>query len=77
MRGKQLYRNFLHKWAEVAELPPQTVGPLTPVYKKTVPLLKVAPWRILIPLSLVAAAVIALSPRWTAVQLVSLLQQGF
>lgn len=73
----RLYQSFFAKWQEVTEMPPQTVGPLTPLYKKTVPYLKVAPWRILGPLSLVLAALVALLMEVTAVQIASILQRGF
>ena len=72
-----LYTNFLQKWTEVVELPPQTVGPLTPVYKRAVPFLKVDPWRVLLPLSLILIVAIVLFLEATAVQITSILQRGF
>ena len=72
-----LYRKFKHRWEEVTELPPQTLGPLTYVYKRSVPYLKIAPWRILLPLSFVMVAAIALLLEITATQVASILQRGF
>lgn len=73
----KLYNNFKHRWQEVTELPPQTLGPLTPVYKRTVPYFKIAPWRILVPLSFIMVAAAALILEITATQVASLLQRGF
>ncbi len=72
-----LYQKFVQKWREVTDLPPQTVGPLTPIYKKTVPYLKFAPWRVLAPVSLILAAALAIILEVTSVQIASLLQRGF
>lgn len=77
MKPDPLYEKFIQKWEEVTEMPPQTVGPLTPVYKKTVPLLKIAPWRILIPLAFVVIAGLFLMLQITAAQITSILQRGF
>jgi len=77
MNSDPLYQKFVAKWEEVTDLPPQTVGPLTPFYKRTVPLFKVAPWRILAPLSLFLALAIALGFEVTVVQIATLLQRGF
>lgn len=73
----QLYQKFVAKWDEVTELPPQTIGPLTPVYKKTVPYFKYAPWRVLMPVSFIIIAAVALALEITAVQVASFLQRGF
>jgi len=72
-----LYENFYSRWQEVVELPPQTVGPLTPVYKRVAPFLKHAPWRILIPIALILVCLVALVHNLTAPQVASLLQKGF
>ena len=77
MNPDPLYQKFVAKWEEVTDLPTQAVGPFTPLYKKAVPYLKWAPWRILAPLSLILAALIALSLETTAVQIATLLQRGF
>lgn len=77
MKSDALYQKFVQKWDEVTELPPQTVGPLTPVYKRTVPIFKVAPWRLFVPLAFTLAAGFALILQVTAVQIATLLQRGF
>ena len=71
------YQKFLNKWKEVISIKPQTVGPLTPIYKKTASYLKIAPWRILIPLAFAAAILLAVILEAAILQIVSLLQKGF
>ncbi len=71
------YRKFLTIWEEAVELPPQNIGPLTPVFQKTAPFFKITPWKILIPLSFVLAIITALLLQLTAVQIASILQKGF
>lgn len=75
--SQQLFSRLSQKMSEVTEVQPQTVGPLTPVYKGATHYLKVAPWKILIPLSLVLAifALKFLGP--ISIRLVSVLQQAF
>ncbi len=72
-----LYQNFKNRWEKVMILPTQTVGPLTPIYKRTVPFLKVAPWRILIPIAFIVVAVLFFLLEITAAQITTLLQRGF
>lgn len=72
-----LYHKFYTRWEEVTLLPSQTVGPFTPLYKRAVPFLKNAPWRILIPFALVLVTAVILLLEVTAVQITSLLQQAF
>lgn len=43
MRGAT-YQKFVARWEEVVDLPPQTLGPLTPLYKALIRRLKVMPW---------------------------------
>lgn len=71
------YQKFLHRWEQVTDLPPQTVGPLTPYYKRAVKRLKVMPWPVLVGISLVSAIALygVLGSAITLV--VSLLQKGF
>jgi hypothetical protein len=72
-----LYQNFHKRWQEVMLLPPQHMGPLTPVYKRLVPYLKTAPWRILIPIALFLIALSMLLTNFTAAQVTSILQKAF
>lgn len=77
MKSDPLYEKFIKRWEEVTEVPPQTVGALTPVYKKTVPYFKVAPWRVIVPAVFIFSAFVALLLEITAVQVASILQKGF
>jgi len=43
-----LYEKLVDKWTDVTDLPPQTVGPMTPYYKMVTKRLKVMPWPLLI-----------------------------
>lgn len=72
-----LYTKFIAKWSEVTELPPQTVGPLTPLYKRAVPYFKIDPWRVIIPVALVFITVTVIILRGTAAEITSVLQLGF
>ena len=38
------YQKFVKRWEEVTDIPPQTLGPLTGVYKQITRRLKVMPW---------------------------------
>lgn len=76
MKNDPLYARFVQKWDEVTEVPPQTVGLLTPFYKRTVPYFKYAPWRIMVPFAFVTAVSIALLLEFTATQIASWLQKG-
>jgi hypothetical protein len=49
----RLYDKFVKRWEEVTELPPQTVGPLTPFYRAVVRRLKVMPWPALVLVAIV------------------------
>lgn len=71
------YKKFVARWEEVTDLPPQTLGPLTPLYKAFIRRLKVMPW----PLFLVTAALVVLAMYFligsAITLLVTLLQKGF
>jgi hypothetical protein len=72
-----LYHKFVKRWEEVTDLPPQTVGPLTPLYKKVVTKLKVMPWPLLVVGSLLTVICLYLLIGSTVTLLVSVLQRGF
>ncbi len=72
-----LYHKFVQRWEEVTDLPPQTVGPLTPYYKKVVMKLKVMPWPLLVVGSLLTVVCLYLLIGSTVTLLVSVLQRGF
>ncbi len=71
------YRKFVSKWKETMELPPQTVGPFTGLYKRITHQLKTMPIPALIIISalLVILLVLWLGPSITTI--VTLLQKGF
>lgn len=73
----KLFTNFYNRWEEVTMLPTQSLGPLTPVYKRVIPLFKNAPWRIIIPAAFVVVTLGALFIDVTAAQIASLLQRAF
>lgn len=72
-----LYQKFVKRWEEVSELPPQTLGPLTPYYKMVVKRLKVMPWPYFVAVSVVVVLGLYLIIGTTLTFLVSILQRGF
>lgn len=71
------YKKFLTRWEQVVDLPPQTLGPLTPVYKSFIRRLKVMPWPYFV-LSAAAFVLILYFLIGSAITLlVTLLQRGF
>lgn len=77
MQNTTLYQNFINKWQEVTEIPPQKVGVLTPYFKKVAPYFKSDPWKIIIPLSLLFILGVFWLVELTTPQVVSVLQTGF
>jgi hypothetical protein len=71
------YQKFVKRWQEVTDLPPQDVGPFTPVYKSITSRLKVMPWQALAALSILLVIVLYLIFGPSITKLVSLLQRGF
>lgn len=72
-----LYEKFVQRWEEVTDIPPQTLGPLTPLYKKVSKRLKVMPWPALLALSVALVGGLYLLSGPAIIRLVSLLQRGF
>lgn len=72
-----LYQKFVKRWEEVMELPPQSVGPLTPYYKKLVARLKVMPWPMFVIGSVVFVIGLYVLLGSAITILVSILQKGF
>lgn len=72
-----LYQKLVKRWEEVTDLPPQTVGPLTPYYKNAVRRLKVMPWPALVvaAIAMVVGIYFVLGSAITI--LTSILQRGF
>ena len=71
------YQKFVARWEEVTELPPQTVGPLTPAYKAIVRRLKVMPWPALVLASVITVVGIYILLGSTVTFIVTMLQRGF
>jgi hypothetical protein len=73
----QFYERFRNRWRETMDIPPQTVGPLTPLYKRVTSRLKIMPWPLLVTASaLIVVGLFFVFGGWI-IRLVSLLQRGF
>ena len=72
-----IYHKFVQRWEEVTDLPPQTVGPLTPYYKAFVRRLKVMPWPMLVGISAISIIGLYMIIGSAITLLVTLLQRGF
>ena len=77
MKNDKLYDLLVAKMHEVMVVPPQTVGPLTPIYKKVVPQFKYFPFKALLPISLFAIFMAYLMFGTWLVKLAELLQKSF
>lgn len=71
------YQKFVKRWEEVTDLPPQTVGPLTPYYKAITRRLKVMPWPLLVTTAVLFVLGMYLLLGSAVTFIVSLLQKGF
>lgn len=71
------YKKFLTRWEEVVDLPPQTLGPLTPVYKILIRRLKVMPWPYFVVTAVGIVVGLYVLIGSTVTLLVTLLQKGF
>ncbi len=71
------YQKFVRRWEEVTDIPPQTLGPLTPYYKRLVRRLKVMPWPMFVLSSLFIVLGLYVLVGSAITFLVSLLQKGF
>ncbi len=72
-----MYRRFVKRWEEVVDLPVQTVGPFTSLYKILVKRLKVMPLAALIVCSLLLVVGLYLLFGSAITILTSILQKGF
>ena len=77
MKNNKFYRELIIKMHEVSVVPPQTVGPLTPVYKKVVRELKFFPFKVIIPISFLFILFAYLIFGTWLVKLAETLQTGF
>ncbi len=71
------YQKFVKRWEEVTDLPPQTVGPFTPLYKAIARRLKVMPWPVLVFSAVIVVIGLYLLIGSAITLLVSILQRGF
>lgn len=71
------YERFVKRWEEVTDLPPQTLGPLTPHYKALVKRLKVMPWPAFVAVGVLTVVGLYFLLGTTIVFLTTLLQRGF
>lgn len=71
------YEKFLRRFEEVLDLPPQHLGPFTPLYKSFVKRVKVMPWPWFLLVSIVVVFGVYMLVGSTITLLVSLLQKGF
>jgi len=72
-----VYQRFVRRWEEVTDLPPQTLGPLTPYYKALTRRLKVMPWPLLVIFSLLVVVGLYVLLGSAVTLIVALLQRGF
>lgn len=74
---KDTYQLLVHKMHEVSELPQQTMGPLTPLYRTVIPHVKESPWRWFAVGSFATGVMFYILFGTLIVRLVSVLQHGF
>lgn len=72
-----MYQKFVKRWLEITELPPQTLGPFTPLYKTLTRRLKIMPWPAFLLISTLVVAGLYILLGTTVTFLVSILQKGF
>jgi len=65
------------RWEEVVDLPPQTLGPLTPAYKAVIGRMKAMPWLYFVLTAIGIVAGLYILAGSTITLLVTLLQKGF
>lgn len=71
------YQKFVRRWEEVTDIPPQTLGPLTPYYKRVTRRLKVMPWPVFVASSILVVIALYMLLGSAITFLVTILQRGF
>lgn len=71
------YWKFVRRWEEVTDIPPQTMGPLTALYKTVTRRLKTMPWFWYVGMSAAVALVLFGLLGQGIARLVTILQAGF
>lgn len=72
-----LFTNFMKRWEEVTELPPQRFGRFTNMYKLVTGRVKTMPWIVFFAVSAFIVGLVYIFFGSTIVWIVSLLQKGF
>lgn len=76
-KSNTTYLKFLKRWEEVTELPPQTLGPLTPLYKFVTKRMKIMPLPWFVGVSVFVAFFLFILFGSAVSSIVTLLQRGF
>ena len=71
------FEQFLRRWEEVTELPPQQFGRFTNAYKMATGRLKIMPWTTFFLVSAAVVGTVYVFFGTTIVWMVTLLQRGF
>ncbi len=71
------YQKFVRRWEEVTDIPPQTLGPLTTLYKTVTRRIKTMPWPWYVGISIVAVLILFGLLGQGISRLVTILQAGF
>ena len=71
------YKKFVARWEEVLDVPPQTLGPFTPLYKTLIRRLKIMPWPYFVLLAAAFVLILYFLLGSAITFLVTLLQRGF
>ena len=77
MKNDILYNKLKERMYEVSSVPPQSVGKLTPVWKKVAPVVKDSPIRVLLAGGFITTVLTWFLFGTLIIRLVSLLQYGF
>ena len=76
MDNDKFYKLMVEKMQEIAVVPPQELGILTPFYKKIVPVFKHSPLKSLVFLSMAATVIAFILFGSLVIRLTSILQMG-
>ena len=72
-----MYQKFVKRWEEVTDIPPQTIGPLTGLYRQITRRLKVMPWPAYVGAGALFTAALYYAFGSSVAGIVTLLQRGF
>ena len=73
----KVYTQLRKRQIELAYVPPQRIGKLTPVYRKLIPWVKIAPWRMFIVWATVGVILLRFILGPSFVYVATILQQSF